>query len=352
MVAKLATLGALLQLATAALGAATRKKYSFKPENEVTYQNAHVPALINITKSQYDYEGGSSWWMSSFITSTRGKQYLAIDHILTAPKNVCRSSVLDLDTLDYWVELVYCSAKSDRTINSGGPINADFGTHGFVSTSDDSVSKMYAYADTNASFAFNISWQATSKLVLNGGAGTIAFGPGPTNATEWGLPAGKTTGSLTLNGTDVDIDPKNSFTWYDRQISYGAPRNWTWFQLHFPGSDIKASIWAFKMGPPDDTTYQFATVRQGDSQLVLAYNLIPDMKNTWTSPNSGLVYPLSWRLEFENGDYVVVKSVRPDQEMYGPEDLVDSAYEGFITASGKFFGQKKGFGVVELVTVY
>lgn len=42
MVVKLAILGALLQLATAALGAATRKKYSFKPENEVTYQNVRV----------------------------------------------------------------------------------------------------------------------------------------------------------------------------------------------------------------------------------------------------------------------------------------------------------------------
>ncbi|KAH7124338.1 hypothetical protein EDB81DRAFT_912533 [Dactylonectria macrodidyma] len=307
---------------------------------------------MNLTESQYDVESGSSYWMSSFITSTKGKQYLALSHIMTPFKNLCRSSVLDLQSLQYWVHLTYCSSVENKASDTSGPLNADFDTYKFVSTASDSIANMYAYADTNASYSFNISWEATSKVLLNGGAGSIAFGTGPSNATEWGIPAAKTTGSLTLDGKSVEIDTKNSFTWYDRQISYGAPRNWTWFQLNFPGTEIKASVWAYDLGLPDNTTYHFATIRKGESQYVLAYDLIPDMSSVWVSPNSGLVYPLSWKLEFENGDHLVVKSIRPDQEMYGPDALVDTAYEGFITVSGKFFGQTRGFGVVELVTVY
>ncbi|KAF7557096.1 hypothetical protein G7Z17_g928 [Cylindrodendrum hubeiense] len=342
----------LVDLVVTALGASTSQKYVFKPEKEVNFQNTHVPSLINLTDSQYAVPTGSSWWMSSFITSTLGKQYLAISHVMTTSKNICRSSVLDLQTLKYWVHLVYCPSVGTKAYDKSGPLDADFDTYGFGSTTEDSISNMYTYANTNASFSFNISWAATSKPVLNGGSGVIAFGPGPANATEWAIPAGKTTGNLKLDGKEVTIDTKNSFTWYDRQMSFGGPRNWTWFEVNFPGSEVKASIWAYDLGLPDNTTYQFATIRLGDSQLVLAYELVPDMSNTWVSPNTHLVYPLSWKLKFDNGDYLTIKSVRPDQEMYGPEELVDSAYTGFITASGKFFGQTHGFGVVELVSVY
>jgi hypothetical protein len=291
--------------------------------------------------------------MSSLITTTRGKQYLAISHIMTALKNVCRSSVLDLASHKYWVDFSYCNSVDDGSSETSSPFAIDFEGYGFGSTTDDNISKMYAYANSNnASHSFNISWESTAKVLLNGGSGVIGFGPGRANATEWSIPAGKTKGSLTLDEKTVEIDTKNSFTWYDRQLSYGSPRNWTWFELTFPGTEIKASIWAQDLSPAVDVTYTFATVRIGESQLVLAYDLIPDMSNTWTSPNSGLVYPLSWKLKFENGDYLTVKSVRADQEMYGWKDPLDSAYEGFITTSGKFFGQEHGYGVVELVTIY
>lgn len=313
---------------------------------------SHIPALIDMTVNQYDVSSGSSYWTSSYVTSTEGKQFLAISHILSAgagPKPYCRSSVLDLETLDYWVDLIYCTLESDP-MDQSQPLDNDYGTYGFRSTSNDSISSMYTWADTNASFSFNISWEATSHSLLNGGSGVIAFGEGPINATEWATPAASAAGSLTLNGTVHEIDTDNSFTWYDRQISYGAPRNWTWFELNFPGSDLKASVWAGDHA--DGATFRFGTVRAGESMLVLAYDLVCDMSSAWTSPSTGLTYPLRWTLRFENGDYLDVESVRDDQEMYGPDNLSDSAYEGFVVASGSFMGQESAFGVVEMVTVY
>ncbi|KAK7423662.1 hypothetical protein QQX98_000852 [Neonectria punicea] len=329
--------------------------YVFKPESHADFKNSFVPALVNYTDSQYDVaSGAASYWISSYIIGDDKRQYLAISHILTTknPSQVCRSSILDLRTLEYWVDLTYCSNKNDSAFDRPGPLSGDFGTYAFGSTSDDSVSSMYAYPETNRSFSLDLTWKATSRAMQNGGGGIIAFGPGPSNATEWGIPAGKTSGSITLNGSTIEVDPKHSFTWYDRQISYGVPRNWTWFQVNFPGSSIKASIWKYDLGPPSNQAYQFATVRNGNSVEVLAYTLTPDGTRTWTSPNSGRTYPLLWKLEFENGDHLTIKSVRDDQEMYGSLALVDSAYEGFITVRGKFEGQREGFGVVEMVTAY
>ncbi|ETS79025.1 hypothetical protein PFICI_08878 [Pestalotiopsis fici W106-1] len=323
-------------------------------QRDDSYVNPNIPALINQTISQYDVSTGSSYWASSFVTSDEGQKFLAISHILTteAPDPVCRSSVLDLQTNEYWVDLTYCHAANENAFDTSIPLDLDYGTYGFRSTSADSISEMSTFAETNASFAFNISWKATSQTLLNGGSGIIAFGAGPANATEWGLPACQSSGTLTLNGTTHVIDADNSFTWFDRQVSFGAPKNWTWFELNFPGSAIKASVWAYDLGVTGQSPYQFATVRVGHSMQVLAYTWTPNMKNTWVSPKSGLVYPLEWTLDFENGDYLDVQSIRPDQEMYGSNALVDSAYEGFITVRGRFQGQESGFGVVEMVTAY
>ncbi|KAF4922325.1 Kievitone hydratase [Colletotrichum viniferum] len=259
----------------------------------------NIPALLNYTESQYDITTGSSYWASSFITGDDGRQYMTLCQLLTTIPSVCRSLILDLQTHGYWVDLTYCNNTDGSGFDNGLPLNADYGTYGFGSTPDDS--------------------NLTSRVMLNGGGGIIPFGNVPINATEWGIPNGRNAGTITLNNKTISVDTSNSFTWYDRQLSQGAPKNWTWV---------------------------------GNGYHVLAYELSPDYSNTWTSPNSNLVYPLSWTLTFENGDHLIVNSMRPDQEMYGEKALIDSAYEGFVEAAGSFYGYTEAFGVVQLVTAF
>ncbi|KAF2843920.1 hypothetical protein T440DRAFT_411173, partial [Plenodomus tracheiphilus IPT5] len=237
----------------------------------------------------------------------------------------------------------------NETLNRSGPLNIDYGTYGFGSTSDDGVSTMFAYANTTNSFSLDLSWESNSKALLNGGSGVIGFADWPSNATEWGIPAGKTYGNIILNDTTIEINPENSLSWYDRQISFGVPKNWTWFEVHFEDSPLKASVWI--LDEPEQR-YEFATVRDGEEMHIIAFTLEPDTSKTWVSPKSNFSYPLSWKLKFENGDYLQIDSIRPDQEMFGSRNLGDSAYEGFVRISGEFQGQKKGFGVVEMVTIY
>ncbi|KAH7127278.1 hypothetical protein EDB81DRAFT_846199 [Dactylonectria macrodidyma] len=318
--------------------ASSSAAYVFKPENAQSYKSVT----------------GSSYWASSFISGADGDQYLAISHILTTnlPDPVCRSSVLDLRTNKYWVDLTYCKPQENDGFDKLKPFALDYGTYGFASSSDDSVSSLRTWAEANNSHAIDIRWNATSKILMNGGGGVIAeFGPGY-NATQWSVPASRTEGTIIVDGKTIAVDPENSFTWYDRQISHGVPRNWTWFNVMFPGSDVKASVWAYDFLQDEEKNYRFATVREKNSIQVLSYTLDADWTNTWTSPSSGIVYPLRWTLKFDNGDYLDIASVLEEQEMYGDRALSDSAYEGFVTIKGRFFGQRKGFGVAELVTAY
>ncbi|KAM6506970.1 hypothetical protein FALCPG4_018782 [Fusarium falciforme] len=320
------------------------KPVNFQPNRQSTYINSRVPALYDLSKDQ---ESGS-YWTSTFLTATTGKQYLAISHVLG---NVCKSSVLELSSLEYWNDLTYTETQ-DTSPPSSNLLDIRLSNCGLGSTSEDKISRMYTYGNTE-NYSYNISWEATSKVLLNGGGGAFAFGPGYTNTTQWSLPACKTNGTLTVRDRVLNIDPARSFTWYDHQKGAGAPQNWTWFELHFPDSSIKASIWVYHLPQLSSTSYSFATVRVGEeSQYVVAVDLTPDMSGAWTSPNTNVTYPLSWRLDFENGDYLLAKSVRPDQEIYGPKQLGDSVYAGYATVSGRFFGQRVGYGVVEMITLY
>ncbi|ETS81913.1 hypothetical protein PFICI_06915 [Pestalotiopsis fici W106-1] len=142
----------------------------------------------------------------------------------------------------------------------------------------------------------------------------------------------RTSGSLTIGERVLTVAPEQSFGWYDRQAGFGAPANWTWFQLHFLGSLIKASIWACDL-------------------FVLDYNLKADWENTWTSYKTNITYSQSWQLVFENGDRLEVESLRPYQETYGPNAIGDSVYAGTILDRGSFFGQRTTYGLVEMITI-
>jgi hypothetical protein len=292
-----------------------------------------------------------SYWTSSLLTTTKGGRYLILSHVLG---NVCKSSILEVDTLNYWNDLEYGTVPNSTVAPSEEPgFHLAPGNCGLGSTSDDNISNMYTYGATDK-YSYNITWEgSTSKVLLNGGNGAFTFAPGFVNSTEWSIPAARTSGTFTLEGQEHHIDSKKSLTWYDHQKGMGAPQSWTWFQLHFPGSSIKASVWAYDLPSSSPDTIRFATVRVGEeSQYILPFDMKTKAHDTWVSPRSNITYPLSWRLDFENGDHLNIKSARADQEIYGPRALSDTVYAGYATVSGRFLGRTVGYGVVEMIKLF
>ncbi|KAJ4073186.1 hypothetical protein NW761_014397 [Fusarium oxysporum] len=342
---------ALLGLSATGLCSRSRSQFQFRPDTHSTWENTRLAARYDLVEDQ---SNAGSFWYCSFLTATSGEQFLALQHVLGSAysQSTCKSSLLDLHTLEYWNDLSYCLPDNSSS-PTAAPINIKYENYGIRATSDDKISSMDIFGTTEH-YSYELAFTAKSKVLLNGGNGVITFGPEFGNSTEWAVPALRTTGSVTLNGTTYDIDPARSLTWYDRQAGFTAPSNWTWFQLHFLGSNIKASIWAFDLeAPASPTTNRFATVRVGEeSQYVLAYDLKANWKNTWTSKKTNVTYPQSWRLEFESGDALNIQSVRRDQEIYGPNAISESVYAGFVNVKGLFLGQRVGYGLVEMITIY
>lgn len=302
-----------------------------------------IPSLYNLSSDQTT----GSYWTSSFLTTTTGSQYLALSHLLG---NVCKSSLLELESLNYWNDFQYSTPENNSLATHGFQVSA--GTCSIGSTTADMISSMYASFSTR-DYAFNLTWESTSKALMNGGNAAFTFGPGFANSTEWSIPAGTVSGAFTVANTTHIIDSERSMTWYDHQKGAGAPQNWTWFQLHFPDSSIKASIWAYDFGSPDSSKYRFATVRVGEeSQYIIPFDMKAGACGSWTSPKSNITYPQTWTLEFENGDVLEIQSLREDQEIYGYRQISDTVYAGYVNVSGQFLGQKKGFGVVEMIKLY
>ncbi|KAJ4327514.1 hypothetical protein N0V84_002042 [Fusarium piperis] len=327
--------------------------YSFRPEADESYWKSSLPVLFNFSTSQFDKTvngkaAASSYWTSSFLTGHNKRQYLAISHAFTDMHNSSyyRSSVLDLNDLEVYHSKVTYS--NDTVLQSDSLLKLTLAQNGFESTSVDNVSQMRTWSN-HGKVKFNIKYNATSSVIVDGGMGLFTFGNGL--SYEWGLPSCRTEGSVTLDGHEITIDPSNSFTWYDRQWNDGLPvgGNWTWFQLHLPNSRTKFSIWAIEDEVTKRADY-FTTIRLEDgSQNLVPVTFLPDYTRQWHSPASGFYYPQDWTLIV--GDYATlrVSSATKNQEIVG-NTVFSTAYEGFVTFDGEIDGQYvDGYGVVEVL---
>ncbi|KXH40166.1 hypothetical protein CSAL01_09640 [Colletotrichum salicis] len=210
----------------------------------------------------------------------------------------------------------------------------------FKSGSSDSFSTLNTWGEYDA-FAFNLTFDASSPVILNAGVGRFRWGTGTT--MRWSLPSCLAKGSFTINGTTLEVDPTRSLTWYDRQHGVGGPNNFTWFGLNFPGG-IGASIWYSDTAEPNQQL-RFATIRAEDGLHIVRFKMIPGNATTWTSPVTNTTYAQNWRLFFDNGDTLAIKSIRQDQEKGAGAGRFHS---GVVEAEGSLFGQQKGFGFVDI----
>ncbi|PSN73806.1 hypothetical protein BS50DRAFT_566739 [Corynespora cassiicola Philippines] len=312
--------------------------YHFRPDQHDTWKNTRIPSLIDLSEDQ----NNGSYWSSAFVTTTTRQQFLIVHHQFGS---VCKSSVLDLKSLEYWKHVVSCEINATSKTVTSESLNIQFSNFSITSNASDKISELRLSAKSpNYSFTLNVHGR-TSKVLLNGGNGVIAWGQDHAECSHWSLPAAQTSGKLALGANrPLDLLPSESFTWYDHQIITAPPPNFTWFEVHFPSTEIRVSIWAYDW-PNSSQAWRYATVRIGEqTTLVLPYKLSPSLKETWTSPASNSTFPQAWKLEFENGDHLNLRSVKGDQE------IQPGTWTGFVVAENShFFGQKTGFGVGDVV---
>jgi predicted secreted hydrolase len=291
-----------------------------------------------------------SYWMSGFLTGCNYHQYLVLSHALigvSQTSSYYRGSIFDITTSSY--SSFFIPELIDAAVPASNPFKIATDNYTLGALSADNVSKLYTTAEYGSN-GFNLTFAAEHPILYNIGSGTFTFGNGISN--EWGMPSGRTKGTLTTNGELIDLIPEESFTWYDRQWGTGAPvtGNWTWYELHLP-CGVKASIWAWDNATPKQHVRAATLLYPNGETKVVPFEWTPNSAKTWLSPKSGILYPQQWTLEFPDGGIIQVTSVFGGQEIYGGAALSASSYEGFINVTGIFEGKPvagTAFGLVEM----
>lgn len=221
----------------------------------------------------------------------------------------------------------------------------------FQSTGDTDPLSSIHIASGIADVDFDLTFDLSSPPILNAGDGTFQIQGG--TGFQWSMPAGKTTGWISINGTKVSVDSSRSLTWYDRQWGI-IPSDFSWFQVHIPGQacdgteDKLYSIWAWN--DPINGNKQFATHRTGEraQQIVVPVTEVVSSNRTFTSPATGITYPLDWTITIPGGPDLSLSSIRPDQEIESAGVPVIS-YTGFLNVTATYPGgiTVPGFAVIE-----
>lgn len=332
-----------------------------------------LPSQWNLSDSQSIYGGiANSYWSSSYLFGTDGHEYLVLSHVLAVPEmGVYRGSVLDITEPSYFQQFTsFWDASSAFSANKTA-LNFALGDGFYFGlSSTDKLGPITTWNDAD-SFSYNLTYNLTSPIILNGGAGSFLWSElrfstasisrvqtdillaTPTTVNEWSMPAGTTSGTITKNGTEIAVDTERSFTWYDRQWQAGPSTVWTWFQLHIQtdGEEeySRLSIWFYPSGWVGGPEKGFATIQKQPGVQIVSPATKVDGDRQWTSSVSNVTYALDWALEMQDGTSLEVRNIREDQELADSDGLFVT-YEGFVEVTGKTSSGETitGFGIVEV----
>lgn len=328
--------------------------------NNLALQN-NYPTPYNLSTSQTNHDSvssNSSFWSSSLIHGTNGRDYLVISHALVglpAPGtfvNIYRASILDLEDTSQYSQYARIAGVAE-TYGSTGILNFTTSDFAFGSTSaTDALSGIRTYSRVTG-LEYDLTFDLSSPPLLNAGTGMFQVGGGL--GFQWSMPAGKTTGWISVNGTKVDVDSSKSLTWYDRQFGV-IFENFTWFQVHIPGhstdgaEDELYSIWAWNDAVNGNKA--FATRRTGEQaeQSVVPIDWKVSSNRTYASAATGVIYPLDWTVTVPGGPELQLSSIKPDQEIQSAGVPLLS-YTGFLDVTATYPGGRKvpAFGVIERI---
>ncbi|KAL4943318.1 hypothetical protein BDV06DRAFT_221367 [Aspergillus oleicola] len=101
--------------------------------------------------------GGNSWWSSTYIHASDGRDYFPVSHIGN-PQQYSLAAI-ELDPITNHIH--------------GAKITLPM--HGFEAVGDDTLKGMRTWS--TAGIEFNITFNFSSRVIVNGGTGTFTWGP-------------------------------------------------------------------------------------------------------------------------------------------------------------------------------
>ncbi|MEZ4639142.1 MAG: lipocalin-like domain-containing protein [Caldilineaceae bacterium] len=197
--------------------------------------------------------------------------------------------------------------------------------------------------------ALDLVLAETRAPLLHGDRGLSQKGPEPGNASYYySLVGMDTSGSVTFGGQTNQV---TGLSWMDHEYGTSALSGdavgWDWFSVTLDnGVAIMFAEIRTRSGQSQDIFEGTLAYPDGRQYVINQEDFVLTALDQWTSPDSGIVYPSGWQVNFPA--YDIELSIQPliqDQEM----DVAFTYYEGSTLIEGTVDGEPlRGRGYVEL----
>lgn len=194
------------------------------------------------------------------------------------------------------------------------------------------------------------------RPILHGDRGLSHKGTKAGQASYYySLPRLLTRGSITLNGNLYQV---SGLSWYDHEFATNQldknQQGWDWISLHLDdGSSLMIYQLRQKTGDISPSSSGTFISADGSSKHLCRSDFsLAAEKQRWKSPNTGISYPLWWRLKVKKPRFLelILRPKMVSQEMKTAGTTGTIYWEGGITATGNRENSKiiKGEGYIEL----
>jgi len=198
-------------------------------------------------------------------------------------------------------------------------------------------------------YSFDLSTAPLKPPVLHDGDGLVDMGAaGKSYYYSWTRLTVK--GTLTKGGISKEV---KGLAWMDHQWGPFQPVQvgWDWFGLQLDdGAEVMLALVRDAAGRPLKAYGTYVGPR-GEVRYLEGQDLAITPLGSWTSPHTGAVYPMGWRVEVRpQGLSLTIKPLLEDSEFPGSGAIPIYYWEGEVLVQGRRQGQPvEGEGFVELV---
>jgi len=197
--------------------------------------------------------------------------------------------------------------------------------------------------------SIDLTLTETRSPLLHGENGYSRKGPEVGNANHYySLARMDTTGQIVFAGSQV---PVSGFSWMDHEFGTSALSEdavgWDWFAVTLDnGVVLMFAEIRTRSGPAQDIFDGTLSFPDGRQLPIASSELELTPTGSWTSPDTGILYPSGWRAVFPQHQIeLTIEPLIDDQEM----DVAFIYYEGATIVSGLMEGRPvSGRGYVEL----
>jgi len=306
-------------------------------------------APLQLPDDEGAHDAGIEWWyFNGHLADAAGSRYsFHFVAFQSAAGAVATAQLLQLSWADYDGGLHLTEEKTKLASPVRSPGRFDVRNSAW-SMEGDGVN--YKLSFDAGGYSAELTATSRKPAVLHQGNGLVSLGP-----------AGYTyyysrTRLEVLGVLDIDGQPRKvtGTAWMDHQwgdIS-GQQVGWDWMSLQFDdGSELMAALVWDPDGHQPFAGYGTHVAPDGGVRHLDAEDIRLTPKGTWTSPATGVVYPMGW--DFSVGSLEMDLALTPaqqDAEFAGSRFVPAAYWEGAVSVEGTAGGTPvSGKGFVELV---